>query len=208
MKTLFTLVSLICLSSAVYAETITFKDGRVVTGKILQRDVAQVKVDLSGLTMTYYTEEIKDIDGTAVAPVVTPKLPEPAKVVVPEVTSPAIVPSVEDPIEKKALILKFIDVFGTRKAMTANFNAMLDQAAQQKPDDAQKIRDRFKIDEVIERLIPSYDKHFTSQELKTYIDFYGSEQGQKLIAGIGGVTKESVEIVSRYVQEKFPELEK
>ena len=61
-------------------------------------------------------------------------------------------------------------------------------------------------DEMIERLIPLYDKHFTSQDLKTYIDFYSSEKGQRLMVSIGAVTKESIEVATAYLKEKFPEV--
>ena len=80
--------------------------------------------------------------------------------------------------DKKALILKFIDVFGTRQALTNNFDVMLKQIEKEKPDEAQKIRQRVKIDEIIERLLPIYDRNFTSEDLKAFIDFYGSPRAR------------------------------
>ena len=121
--------------------------------------------------------------------------------------APPPVPTKEDPTQKRALILKFINVFGTRKAMTANLNGMVNMLAQQRPEDAQKIRDRVNVDEIIERLIPLYDKHFTSEELKTYIDFYSSAKGAKLIISIGDIMKESVQVGANYLKEKFPEMQ-
>jgi hypothetical protein len=204
MKIVMTAVCFVLLSFPVLAETITFRDGHTVVGKILSQDGTQVKVDLKGLTMTYYIEEIKDIDGKPMASATnTTVLPDAAQIAVPTAGLP--VPSVDNPVEKKALILKFIDVFGTRKAMIANFDAMMEETARQRPQEAQNIRNKFKIEEVIDRLIPLYDKEFTSTDLKSYIDFYSSAKGQKLISSIGAVTKGSVDIVSDYVKEKFPE---
>ena len=81
--------------------------------------------------------------------------------------------------DKRALILKFIDVFGTRQALTNNFDTMLTQIAKNKPDEAQKIRQRVKVDEIIERLLPIYDRNFTSEDLKVFHCFlWISDEGQ------------------------------
>ncbi|MEI7998438.1 MAG: DUF2059 domain-containing protein [Candidatus Omnitrophota bacterium] len=211
MKSILYIICFLLVSSTVFAEKINFKDGRSIIAKILQKDAQSVKVDLNGLTMTYYVDEIKDIDGQLlVAPAVVPKpavSSQPALVstLSPVKTSPDLV--IDDPVEKRALILKFIEVFGTRKAMITNFNIMLNTAAKQKPEEVSKIRERFKIDEIIERLIPLYDKHFTSEDLKVYIDFYSSEHGQKLFSGIREVMKESITIGVTYLKEKFPEID-
>ena len=95
--------------------------------------------------------------------------------------------------KKKALILKFIDVFGTRQALSNNFDLMLKQIEKEKPDEAAKIRDRVKVDEIIDGLLPIYDRNFTSDDLKAFIAFYGSPEGQKLIRTIPELMKESVQ---------------
>jgi len=217
MRMLLMLVAVSLISSAATAETINFKDGRSLKGKIVQQDDSQVKVDLKGVTMTYYKDEIKDIDGVAVEqPAAVTKAPakqeavEPMPALEPAVAEPAPQPAAaavsEDPAQKRELVLKFIDVFGTRKAMTDNFNAILNELGRQKPEEAQKIRDKFNIDEVIERLIPSYEKQFSSEDLQAYIDFYSSPRGKKLTTSIGLVMRDSIEIGSNYIKEKFPEL--
>lgn len=107
-------------------------------------------------------------------------------------------------VQKKALILKFIDVFGTRTVMTKNLDAMINAISRQRPQEAQKFRDRIKVDEIIERLIPLYDKYFTEEDLKDYITFYSSPQGQKLVASIGSIMRDSVGVSVQYFREKFP----
>ena len=104
------------------------------------------------------------------------------------------------------MILKFIDVFGTRQALSNNFDLMLKQIEKEKPDEAQKIRQRVKVDEIIERLLPIYDRNFTSVDLKAFIAFYGSPEGQKLIGTIPELMKESVQESVKYMEEKFPEV--
>ena len=96
MKTLLTVLTVLILTSTASAEVINFKDGRRLNVRVLQKDANEVKADLNGLTMTYYADEIKDIDGKSLPPA-APKAPE--------VTTPLAI-SKEDPVEKKALILK------------------------------------------------------------------------------------------------------
>ena len=44
------------------------------------------------------------------------------------------------------------------------------------------------------------------EDLKTYIDFYSSSKGQKLIISITAVLQESVQVSVDYLKEKFPEM--
>ncbi len=219
------------------AATVNLTDGRVVQGDIVKQDNKSLQINVDGVTVTYYADEIKDIDGKPFAsgqtasaggavrsvpavqheavnqPVAQPEaVVPPAAVVQPEVapnnvgvSASTVVPQ-ENVQDKKALILKFIDVFGTRKALSNNFEMMLKQIEKQKPDEAQKIRDRVRIDEIIERLIPVYERNFTSEDLKAFIAFYGSAEGQKLINTIPQLMKESVQESIKYMEEKFPEV--
>ena len=83
---------------------------------------------------------------------------------------------------------------------------MIKQIEKEKPDEAQKIRQRVKIDEIIERLLPIYDRNFSSEDLNAFIAFYGSAEGQKLIGTIPELMKESVQESVKYMEEKFPEV--
>ena len=179
-----------------FATTVNLIDGRAVQGNIIKQDDKSLHINVDGVPMTYYADEIKDIDGKSFAEVaVSPaSLPAPTSVV-----------GAIDP-DKKALILKFIDVFGTRQALANNFELMLKQIEKEKPDEAQKIRQRVKIDEIIERLVPIYDRNFTPEELNACIAFYGSAEGQKLISTIPELMKESVLESVKYMAEKFPDI--
>ena len=203
---------------AASAVTVNLTNGNAVQGDIVKRDSKGLQISVDGVAMTYYADEIKDVDGKpfvaeqtkpaqeAAAPVPVAK-PEVAAQPAPAVPAPAFVAGTIDP-DKKALILKFIDVFGTRQALTANFGMMLKQIEKEKPDEAQKIRQRVKVDEIIERLLPIYDRNFTSDDLKAFIAFYGSAEGQKLISTIPELMKESVQESVKYMEEKFPEVKR
>ena len=226
MRTFVLTAMMMLLTGAfVCAATVNLNDGHVLKGDIIKKDSKSLQINVDGIVMTYYADEIKDVDGQVFAPAKTApaaKLPSPRHSVpvqaavnaptapAPEVGKPAAEPeqrpsqgTLTD--EKKALILKFVDVFGTRQALAANFEALLKQIDKEKPDEAQKIRDRVKIDEIIERLVPIYDRNFTSEDLKAFIAFYASDEGKKLISTIPELMKESVQESIKYMQEKFPE---
>lgn len=214
MKILIAFFLMLCVACEASAEIITLKDGRRVSGKIAQQDATQLKLDVKGVVMTFYLDEIADIDGKSV---VDPKKVEPVvesrkTAQESELPKGTVEPPKQavavSPAEKKELILKFIDVFGTRAAMTANFNSIIDTIAQEKPEEARQIRERFKVEAVIERLIPLYDKYFTADDLKAYIAFYASPEGRKLTSNIGLVMKDSVEVGAAYIKETFPELDR
>jgi hypothetical protein len=212
--------------NAAFAATVNLTDGRSVQGDIIKQDNKSIQISVDGVNMTYYADEIKDIDGQPigsgqakpadVATVPVPVEPAPAEVQpVPEAQPEAVNNTVNAPAaavagaideDKRALILKFIDVFGTRQALTNNFESMIQQIEKEKPDEAQKIRQRVKVDEIIERLLPIYDRNFSSDDLKAFIAFYGSAEGQKLITTIPELMKESVQESVKYMEEKFPEV--
>lgn len=107
--------------------------------------------------------------------------------------------------EKRTLIMKFVEVFGTKKALEQNFEMMLEQMPSDKPEEAAKLRERVKVDEILELLIPVYDRNFSAEELQAFISFYESPNGQKLINTIPVLMQESVEVSANYLEEKFPE---
>lgn len=241
MRILGMMIMIFFAVGAASAATVNLINGSAVQGDIVKKDKKSLQISVEGVTVTYYADEIKDIDGKPFASVQTqlvakaaapvpaaqpevaakPPAVQPEAVAQPEV---AAKPSTSTPVaqpetaaqpapasgtieqDKKALILKFVDVFGTRQALINNFDLMLKQIEKEKPDEAQKIRERVKVDEIIERLLPIYDRNFTSDDLKAFIAFYGSAEGQKLIGTIPELMKESVAESVKYMEEKFPEV--
>ena len=275
MQILAIMIMMVCLlGSASFAATVNLNNGSSVQGNIIKKDSKSVQISVDGVTMTYYADEIKDIDGqsltaassaptenaapeanTAPAQTAATQAGDQTNAAVPAATEPAqpadqtnaavaaatppaanetadqtnaaIPPDNTDQTnaalpespavdtgsasgainpDKKALILKFIDVFGTRQALINNFETMIQQIEKDKPDEAQKIRDRVKVDEIIDRLLPIYDRNFSADDLKSFIAFYSSPEGQKLIGTIPELMKESVQESVKYMQEKFPEV--
>ena len=175
------------------AEIIMLKDGSVVNAKILEQDKEKMKVTFNGKTVTYGVNEIQSVNGKPLT------LEEPAPSKVPGVSvggSPT--PSM---MSKRELIKKFIDLFGTRESMTKNFERML---ASLPPDKSAEFKKVINVDEVIDNLVPLYDKYFTQAELEAYIAFYSSAQGQKFLKNIPLIMAESVNVNIEYYKGKFP----
>ncbi|MDD4954622.1 MAG: tetratricopeptide repeat protein [Candidatus Omnitrophica bacterium] len=70
MKTVICILLLVLAFFApVYAETIVFKTGKTVEGKIVERNDKAIKVDIIGIPVTYYLNDIESIDGNKIMPV-------------------------------------------------------------------------------------------------------------------------------------------
>lgn len=190
------LVLLCIITTPLFAATLHLNDGRTITGNIVEETKDSVRVEANGGVMTYFNDEIKSIDKSS-----TSKAPAPS------VAAPAIaLPPVTISAAKRELILKFMEVFGTKEALAQNFEAMMQQAAQRSPADAKKISERLNAEDIIEELLPIYARNFTDEDLKAFINFYGSPEGKKLIATIPVLMRQSVDVMSTYLQAKFPEL--
>lgn len=219
-KILFFTVFLLAAASA-GAETIYLKSGVTATGKIVDQNDTSVVIDIGGATVTYYKDEIDHMDQGALAvpakaPAVEVSAPVPAPVAVPA-PEPATQPVISGgplagsgPLagpgsisqSKHDLIMRFVDVFGTRASMKANFDQMMTSLG---PDEAAKLRNAFNVEEIIEQLVPLYDKYFTESDLTAYVNFYGSADGKKLVSAIPQIMRGSVDISARYFEAHMPE---
>ncbi len=230
---LFTGMLLAGSQPAVYADVVHLKNGNVVEGRIIEKTADAVKMDISGVTLTYYMDEILSVDSAAspaaaaaaadapVAPAVPPlpaeaQVPPPAVPAVADV-APAVVPpppqvvapvppqAVADDLsemDKNQLISKFVEIYGVRQNMQANFDQM---TATLKPEQVEAFRNAVKVDEIVKLLLPIYDKHFTADELRAYIRFYSSPDGKKLVQTLPLLMKDSVDISIKYLDAHLPE---
>jgi hypothetical protein len=209
-------------------------------------------MDVDGVTLTYYLDNIQTINGIdagvanpnpgppasaagVVAPPAPVETPAPAAITAPTpgpatqptqsttptpppavaasatVTAPAAVGQMPPDafselqyagISKHDLILKFIDVFGTRDSLTRNLAELIKRSP---PQQGQLIQKAVDIDELIEQLVPIYDKYFTDKDLMRYVDFYSSDSGQKLLQTVPKLMEDSVGVSLKYFKEKLPQ---
>lgn len=192
---------IVMIPVGVHAEILFLKNGTAINAKILEQDKKKMKVEFNGQTVTYYMDEIQSVNGKPLTDPVTP----PAQSGAVSVPSNSKVSNLMDHSQitsKRELIKKFIDVFGTRENMSQNFERMLISMPPKKSEEIRKI---LNVDEVIDNLVPLYDKYFTQEELESYIAFYSSAQGQKFLKAIPQIMKESVDVNIDYFKKKLPQ---
>lgn len=87
--------------------------------------------------------------------------------------------------EKKADILKMLKLTGASEMGKQALTQMLAMQKQQNPNVPDKVWQDFMaevdMNELVELTIPSYDKHFTHDEIKEIIKFFESPIGKKMI---------------------------
>ncbi len=211
-------VGMFLFNSLSFAETIYLKTGKKIRAQILERSDKQIKVDISGVKITYYMDEIDHIEDadkqpTAAAQSNPPVEPAPAikeqkkeqKVEMPSVPAPSSAPA---PIDlttrtdsKKALILDLVDASGTKDTMSQMFTQII---AQSPPEQAASLKTVLNVNEIIPRLVPVYDKYFSEDELKELIAFYKGSTGRKLIKVMPSIMEDSMKATESYFQEKMP----
>lgn len=195
---LFALIALIPVTA--HAEILIMKDGRSINAKILNRDSKKIKIEENGRTVTYFLDQVQSINGKPIADWEEESAEEDATPA-DSGTTPAPAKAKPISITKLELIKKFIDIFGTRQSMVQNFERML---AGLPPDQGKEVRKILNVDEIIDNIVPLYDKYFTQQELETYVNFYTSPQGQKFLATIPMIMKESVDVNIEYFKTRLP----
>ena len=226
MKIGFWLLAVTCMICGMaQADTIHLKNGNTIEGTVTEKTADGIKVDIGGVTLTYYSDEIASIDTAvkAAAPADAPvaAVPAPAPEVVAQVpvevkteepvapataaTVVSVAPVVADGLanaSKEDIIKQFVQIYGVKENMQANFNQM---TATLKPDQAEAFRQSVKVDEIIQLLLPIYDKYFSADDLRAYIRFYSSVEGKKLVQTLPLLMKDSVDVSMKYLDAHLPE---
>ena len=52
----------LCFSSLTLAETIILKSGQTIKGEVVEKTQSYIKVDVDGITLTYFSDEIERIE--------------------------------------------------------------------------------------------------------------------------------------------------
>lgn len=197
------LVVFFCVSSVVFAETIYLKTGKKIRAQILERDDKKIRVDISGVKITYYMDEIDHIEDAGNQPAAAAQSNPPVE------PSPVSAPSsAPTPVDltvrtdsKKALIMDLIDASGTKETMSQMFTQIIDQSPSEQKASLKVV---LNVDEIIPRLVPVYDKYFSEDELKELIAFYKGATGRKLIKVMPLIMEDSMKATESYFQEKMP----
>ena len=99
---------------------------------------------------------------------------------------------------KDVKIAELLETMGSTHAMKTSFEYMINYYKQNNPqisseywDNASKHVD---YDELVQKLIPVYSKHFTEQEIVDLLNFYNTSTGKKMIEKMPAILEESMEI--------------
>ena len=207
-------IGMLFVSGLAAADTVRLKNGNVVEGKILEKTAEKITMDIGGVTLTYYADEIDSLNPSASSATAAalPVVPAEAAGAVPQaqMAAPVDAPKTtwgagsEDvaTMSKDQLIRKFVQIYGVKENMQANFDQM---TASLKPEQAQAFRTSVKVDEIIEQLVPVYDQHFSADDLRAYIHFYSSPEGKKLVQALPLLMKDSVDVSMKYLDAHLPE---
>ena len=167
-----------------FAETIYLKDGRVVKEKIVERGAYYIITEDNKIPHKYFEGQIERIEEDGMD------------------TSGIDVAQFEKlgmPVEKARAILTLINVSGVRRNMEQSIQQVIARVPEENKAQYEQL---FNIDEIIERLIPLYDKYYSEADLKGAIAFYESPIGKKILEVTPEIMKESVGILVNYVKEK------
>jgi uncharacterized protein len=176
------------LSAMVHADTIYLKDGKKVTGQIVEDRGHSVRIIVAQVPYVYYKSEIERV--------VKGEEPQEQKLM-PE--KQEIKEIKEIPSEKKELILRLLDANGARDNMNRNFVQIVEEAPEA---ERSQIRELLKTDEIIQQLVPVYEKYYSVEELKELITFYKSPTGAKHVANTPKIMEETIKVTAKYFQDK------
>ena len=198
-----------CLAAQANAAKVYLKDGKTIEGKIIEQNERRVRLDVDGITLSYYLEEVQRIEN------------EKQEVIFPEKEAELFKPFSESQsksqpktsadqgykkaesnlklavMNKRELILKYMEVTGVTGNMRKTFAQIVNNAPKEKQ---RKIKNALKMEGILEQLVPIYSQYFTEEDLKNLIQFYQSQAGQKLLKTAPLILKESMEKSLKYLQ--------
>lgn len=190
------------MTSLCFAETIYLKNGRVIKGTIVQKTDDQITVNSNGIELTYFADEVERIEGGAAA---TPQpLAEPALSEVPKTPEPVVsklsTTEANTDTDKRGLILKYMEASGARANMQKTFADIINSADLEKKAVLEQV---LSLDDIIDQLVPVYEKYFSAQDLRELIAFYESPTAKKLSEVQPLLLKDVMETSRQYFEGKI-----
>ena len=170
----------------VLAEMIYFRNGTVVNERIVERGAYYISTMKDGQSNKYFLDEIEHIEED------TPEYATDMRNF--DFTQ------YEGISEKKVrLILTYIDVSGVRRHMQQNIERVIGNAPE---SSKRELTGLFDVDEIIEQLVPLYDKYYGEEDLIGATEFYKTSAGKKVLEVTPQIVQESVNISLTYLKEK------
>ena len=99
---------------------------------------------------------------------------------------------------KDVKIAELLETMGSTHAMKTSFEYMINYYKQNNPQISSQYWDNslkhVDYNELVQKLVPVYSKHFTEQEIVDLLNFYTTSTGKKMIEKMPAILEESMEI--------------
>ena len=99
---------------------------------------------------------------------------------------------------KDVKIAELLETMGSTHAMKTSFEYMINYYKQNNPQISSEYWDNslkhVDYNELVQKLVPVYSKHFTEQEIVDLLKFYNTSTGKKMIEKTPTILEESMEI--------------
>ncbi len=99
---------------------------------------------------------------------------------------------------KDVKIAKLLETMGSTQAMKTSVEYMINYYKQNNPQISSEYWDNslkhVDYNELVQKLVPVYSKHFTEQEIVDLLNFYNASTGKKMIEKMPAILEESMEI--------------
>ena len=113
----------------------------------------------------------------------------------------AAAPAAPTPSARK--LQKIRSLLQLTRADQAGQNMLVALRAQLPPAQYADLEKRVKPEEIVERFVEVYDRHFSEADIDALAAFYGTPLGQKLLAESPAIAQESIAIGQKYALEKL-----
>lgn len=113
---------------------------------------------------------------------------------------------------KDVKIVELLETMGSTQAMKTSFEYMINYYKQNNPQISSQYWDNslkhVDYNELVQKLVPVYSKHFTEQEIVDLLNFYNTSTGKKMIEKMPAILEESMEIGRKWGIELAQKIEK
>ena len=105
--------------------------------------------------------------------------------------------------EKQKLVLELLSLLNAKQQSEEVLNSMIKSMPYDVRDTLKKA---FDADEMINLIVPVYEKYLTEDDLRAAISFYKSPAGKKLLKAQPMIMKDSIIVMKVYAQKKLEEV--
>jgi len=182
-------LTILMISVSVYADKIFLTNGKVIEGQIVNEDKVSTTIMTGNRPQKFYTAQIDHIekDKTEVGDSTI------------DYDAIELLPLDKIPQQKRDLVNQFLIANGTRENLEKEMSKIIKTAPDERKSELQEL---LNVDEIINRIIPVYDKYYTEFELIELIRFYESPVATKIFEVTPKILQESLQVSVQYFMEK------